>query len=331
MKDIRVKVHNLLLIGAGQLGSRHLQSLAKIDIPVSLQVVDPNGDQLNIARKMFEEIPEHINIKKVQFCTSLRDIAHDIDLCIIATTADVRSETIKRVINTARIKYVIFEKVLFQSLEDYDEVEKLLMREQIASWVNCPRRMYPVYLKMKQYFQPGERLSYHVNGGDWGLACNSIHFIDQVMFLTGMNSYEVDISHLDREIYPSKRKNFIEFSGTLRINYSGGTELVLHSRRHSNSPPMFSILGETCHAVIIESLGKVFLYQTDSPPWSEIQFRIPYQSELTHLAAKEILSRGHCNLTEFGESLKLHKPMLKAFLAHLEGVTGQAHRYCNIT
>ena len=39
----------IAIIGAGQLGSRHLQALVAVDFPLTVQVVDPSNEALKIA------------------------------------------------------------------------------------------------------------------------------------------------------------------------------------------------------------------------------------------------------------------------------------------
>ncbi|MFH1091953.1 MAG: hypothetical protein V1742_10340, partial [Pseudomonadota bacterium] len=67
--------------------------------------------------------------------------------------------------------------------------------------------------------------------------------------------------------------------------------------------------------------------------WEEktIDFRLPYQSQMTHLAAKEILLTGSSQLTPFDEAYSLHAPLLKALSRHLEKVQGRPCLYCPIT
>lgn len=325
-------MNNIVLIGAGQLGSRHLQSLAKMDIPVSIEVVDPSLEQLRTAKERFEQIPEHIKIPSIQYLNSLHDVKNEIDLCVIATTADVRGRVTKELLNAKKVKNIIFEKVLFQSISEYDEIGELLIKNEISAWVNCPRRMYSFYTDVKKYFKTGERISYYVNGGDWGLACNSIHLIDHMAFYNGMTDFEIDITGLDKNIYANKRKGFLEFGGTLKINYSNGSEILLHSQAGNRAPVVISILNETCHMVIFESAARALISHNISGwEWKEIDVKIPFQSELTHLAATEILSEGHCGLTGFKDSSELHKPLIKAFLQFLESISGQRYDKCPIT
>lgn len=325
-------MNNIVLIGAGQLGSRHLQSLAKMDIPVSIDVVDPSLEQLETAKKRFEQIPEHINIPSVQYLNSLHDVKKDIDLCVIATTADVRGKVTKELLVSKKVKNIIFEKVLFQSIQDYDEIGELLIKNEVSAWVNCPRRIYPFYVEIKKYFVAGERISCHVNGGDWGLASNSIHLIDLIAFYNGINDLKIDINGLDKTIYTNKRKGFLEFGGTLRICYSNGSSLVLHSQSTSRTPVVISILSETFHMVVLESIAKALISsQRNNWGWEEVDVNIPFQSELTHLVATGILSEGHCGLTDFKDSAELHKPMVNAFRGYLELTTGQGYDNCPIT
>ena len=58
---------------------------------------------------------------------------------------------------------------------------------------------------------------------------------------------------------------------------------------------------------------------------------MPFQSELTHHVAKEILSNGTCELTEFNESSHLHKLFLQELIEYQKTSTIEKINYCNIT
>ena len=57
----------LLIIGAGQLGSRHLQGLSKINNDIEIAVVDPNRDALELAHNRYEEMPSNSHIHSVDY------------------------------------------------------------------------------------------------------------------------------------------------------------------------------------------------------------------------------------------------------------------------
>ncbi|MHB8110083.1 MAG: Gfo/Idh/MocA family oxidoreductase [Syntrophorhabdaceae bacterium] len=325
-------MYNIAIIGAGQLGSRHLQGLAKIDIPVTIEVVDPSQDQLNISHARFNDVPRNNNVNGIRFLESIEKINSDIDLCIVATTSDIRSAVTRDLLKNSDVKNIIFEKVLFQSLSDYEDIHNLLAQRNIKAWVNCARRLYPIYKEIKTFFKPGEKIIYRVNGGLWGLACNAIHFIDQVLFLSGGVPYEADISFLDRQILKSKRKGFIELAGTFKMSFDNGSELILDSKQGETGQDVISVLGSHYHVIVVETLGKaIVVHVNDSIDWREINFRNPFQSELTHLVATDILSNGHSELATFSESANEHKLMLEGFMKHIEKVTRQSITKCPIT
>lgn len=58
---------NILLIGAGQLGSRHLQGIAKIDFKANICVVDPSEISIEIAKERYKQINKNEKINSIEF------------------------------------------------------------------------------------------------------------------------------------------------------------------------------------------------------------------------------------------------------------------------
>ena len=84
----------IAIIGAGQLGSRHLQGLTKINQAIDITVIEPNPDALNLAKNRYEEMPVNPLVRSVSYVSSLKSISQDLDLAIIATNANVRRKVI---------------------------------------------------------------------------------------------------------------------------------------------------------------------------------------------------------------------------------------------
>src|SRR4029077_20318051 len=142
----------------------------------------------------------------------------------IATSADVRRQVIEELLQRTRVRFFILEKVAFQSIPDFDAVMRLLKTKGAKAWVNCSyRRKFSIYQKIKQSIGPGERVVFNLSGGAWGLACNSIHFLDIFSYLTGTTDLRVDGSGLDAKVQPSKREGFIELTGTLKVSTSNNS------------------------------------------------------------------------------------------------------------
>lgn len=325
-------VKKIALIGAGQLGSRHLQALAKIDIPVILQLVDPNTDSLKVAQERYLEIPANHNIQRIDFFTGIDNLNANLDLCIIATNADVRFKVFQKLVSKKKIAHIVFEKILFQSDQQFEDAKKLLNQNDISCWVNCARRMFPIYNQIKEIMAEDSKINIQISGGDWSLACNAVHFIDLLAFLSRDTSYKLDVTDLDPKIWQSKRKGFIEVTGKITGLFSNGSRIELESIAGSEEPIRISINNLQVKTVLDESRGIAKISRREKN-WNEevSEFKVPFQSELTHMVAKEILEYGTCKLTRFDESLLLHLPFIEAIKKHIESVEHRKYDCCPIT
>ena len=211
-------MYKILLIGAGQLGSRHLQGLLNVKLPISIDVVDPNISSIEIAKKRVLEIKYDYDNVFVNYFNSIDNISPNIDICIIATTANHRYEVIKKIITISKIKNLILEKILFQKQVEYELTAKLLKDNSMNCWVNCPRRIFSVYNELRQKITYNEKITLTLIGGEWGLACNSIHFIDLVCFLSDDYIFALDTAGLS-DIFESKRLGFYEVSGSQKVTF----------------------------------------------------------------------------------------------------------------
>ncbi|MBT4668343.1 MAG: hypothetical protein HOC17_02250 [Candidatus Ruthia sp.] len=97
-------------------------------------------------------------------------------------------------------------------------------------------------------------------------------------------------------------------------------------------PFVINITGDTSRYLIFESEGKA-IQAHKSKNWKdeEIQFQVPYQSQLTHIAVSKILVTEQSGLTPLELSFELHKPLLEAFTQHLEHVVNRRYISCPIT
>jgi len=326
-----MSVFNIAIIGCGQLGSRHLQGLAKLDIPVSIEIVDTNKESLDRAKIRFAEIQSNINIS-TKYCNSIEGLNDDINLCIIATNSDIRASVTEELFCTKRVENIIFEKVVFQVQEDFEKIGKMIKDKKINAWVNCVMRTYDIYKDLRKSLTPSERILFVVEGGEWGLACNAIHFMDLVCFFTGVQDCKVDVSKLDKTITNSKRENYYEVTGTLYGNFSNGSELILHSRKDSGADHIITILTDNRQIFVNEKIGKMYCAKKEEGwKWVESDIKTQYQSEVTTNIAKEILTKGTCILPSYDESHILHIPLLTSLKEHFEEVMCTPLEICPIT
>ena len=112
----------ILISGAGQLGSRYLQGMAKCNSPLRIFVHDRNKWSIELAKKRWDEVSRKNNAHVVSYITSLKKLPQTIDIAIVSTTADVRLSAVNDICKNTNVNYWILEKVLVQSENDLDKL-----------------------------------------------------------------------------------------------------------------------------------------------------------------------------------------------------------------
>ena len=249
---------NIAIIGAGGIGSRHLQGLSKLERQIKLIVIDPSKSAIERARSLHEETCNDDNIQSVEYHKSLKKpISSSIDLAIISTNSDVRRTVIEQLIEVTNVRYILIEKIAFQSAGDFKAIIKLIEKKGIKAWVNCPRRIFDSYIWLERKIRSNEPLTMVVDGKGWGLASNSVHMIDLFSFLTGERYVSIDKVELDNKIYNSKRNGFIEFRGSLEFYTKRGDSLILNDRKKKTISNVIRIEGTNFLFLVFEQQQKM--------------------------------------------------------------------------
>lgn len=321
-------VPHICVVGAGQLGSRHLQALAKLAMPARITVVDPSRDSLSISKSRVEEIPGHEK-HAIAYQSAIGKLGA-VDLAIIATSANVRRSIVEDLLQENEVASLVLEKVLFQSAKDCVEVGRLLEEKGIQAWVNAPRRMWPFYRQLEEELSGDCILSIKQGAGNWGMACNTYHYLDIFSLLVGSSSMNLSANLLDRKLIESKRPGFKEIAGTLCGKFDCGTVFFISDYQDSAVPPTITI--ETNKRVFIIDEINQSIFPITGQPLPEKLVPVPkYQSGLTNLLAEEILTSGKCLLTPYAEASSLHQEMLKAFATVFAPKERQEEAICPIT
>ena len=265
---------------------------------------------------------------QISYFKSISELPTSLNLVIIATTANIRREVIENMLDQKTIKYLILEKIVFQKSDDFLPIQALFNKMCTRAWINCTRRLYPFYKDLKKELN-GQIVKIAVKGCNWGMACNSIHMIDLLVFLTGQTDIEFDAEHLDNTIYPSKREGFRELRGKLIVSTGRGDILEMLDQNSFGANHEISIATSKIKFIINESKGLV-VHQSDMGV-QENNITIPYESELTGQLTDQIIDIGQSNLTPYTECMQYHIPMLDAFNAHFSKVMGRVIQACPIT
>lgn len=312
-------MYNILIIGAGNLGSRHLQGALKSNHSIKLTVFDPNEKSILLAKTRSDEISHK---HEIFFTSIFSDLADEYFLAIIATNSDVREKVLNELIEISKISYLVLEKVLFQNINSYHNVSNVLISKNIRTWVNHPRRMSNSYNWLKNELHSENSCSISVYGNNWGMACNSIHFLDLISFLFETNIRLINSDLLHNQIINSKRDGFIEFNGSIYGLLDNNSNFQISCNKHElNSGVSISISTPKYNYLIHEGHnGKILKYQ-DANLVQEVQMDINYQSDLTTTFVNEIIEFGNTMLTSFDESKNLHIKYVAALLQKYNYIT----------
>ena len=314
----------IMLVGAGQLGSRYLQGVWSIKKPLSILVVDSDESAFVLAKARLEEICPQLH-HNIAWSQELSDCPSQLDLVIVATSSLNRMQLIKEIASRASVKYWILEKILVQSSDDATNVTQALSGCHQA-WVNTPRRLMCWYKYLRNEVLFSSPLKVEKSGGVWGIACNSIHFIDLVAWWTDETLVSVEPNALSQDWFESKRRGFYEVTGDLVATYSGGSVLTLRSDPEVQDD---QLTVETSQGVVwtIDELKGV----ARSSEGNELLGQLEYQSALTPRLVSEILENGLSDLPTLQESSQMHAIFLDAMLKHWNESRGRNDTHVPIT
>lgn len=213
---------NILLIGAGGIGKRHLEALIKMDIEKHIYIFDTS---ISVRKNIIK----NYNFKFIKIIDKLIDAPDIINICVVATTAKSRLSVITEITKSKiYIQFLILEKVLCQSLGQLYEMKRLLNLKNIEKiFVNQWFRRWLIKSNVMKKDTFIKFMS--VKSLNWDLMCNSLHFIDPFQFFT--RNRKINNSKKSHLIMPheTKRKGFFDVYGDIYINSSYGSYLEMHS------------------------------------------------------------------------------------------------------
>lgn len=327
----------IAIIGAGQLGSRHLQGALKSYFEFDVHVVDPNQSSLIIAESRAGEI-EHSH--EVFYEESISNLPKELDLVIVATNSDIRLSVLKLLLNHSKVGTLILEKVLFQSLHEYEEAQEILQNTRTKTFVNHARRMQELYQGLQNILTEfkGEVFDVDYYGANWGLGCNGLHLSDAICFMFNDEIQKYDNRELDSEIIESKRVGFLEFTGTLSGKTKKNHSFRITSRktRDGLSSGISLMLNSPSVRISVKEVGTealIIVTRMNQGANTKV-FTFPgmlFQSDLSKIIIEEAFSNGSVELTTYEEAMVNHKLFIESILNHINKSSREKSNRCAIT
>ncbi|HXB38961.1 MAG TPA: Gfo/Idh/MocA family oxidoreductase [Bacteroidia bacterium] len=302
-------MHTIAIIGAGNIGSRHLQAFGAAGQSLKIILIDPSQTSLDTSKARWEEVGKSNKEAQVFFQKDFSKLPGEIDFAVISTNSEHRLSALKNLLQRCQCKNILLEKFLFSSENEYAEASSLIEKYEVNAYVNIVRRTFEsyrwVFEKLKSL--PGN-LDMKVIGNNWGMASNSIHFIDLFCYLAndsiGICEFQDTAT---TTILSSKREGYIEFLGDLSASGTKGNKLTVSCHEGEYDKINIQIEKGNLKIQIEEKGNEITVRVADE----ERKFPYPFQSQLTLKYFNELMS-GKSSLVSFRESSAMHIKFLQA-------------------
>jgi hypothetical protein len=323
---------NIIIIGAGQLGSRHLQGVLKYNKETfSVYLLDPSFEALNTSKDRGAEI-EHNHT--LYYISENSKLPKNAEVAIIATNSNVREFVVSDLLLKTSVKHIILEKVLFQELEAYNRFKNLLNKYNSNVYVNHPRRLTPAYISIANKIKEvGGRSFFSIVGENWDLGCNALHMIDLFAFLSHSAVKSISTEGIDTAILESKRQGYVEFTGTITGLMENNDAFSITSLPGERGPLTLQIATNGNRWLVQEGGIKTVLYleAANNFAMKRHDFFQDFQSNLTTQVIADLLENKTCGLSSYDEAAHTHKVFITALLEKYNSITNLNEIKCPIT
>jgi hypothetical protein len=208
-----------------------------------------------------------------------------------------------------------------------------LAASDAKGWVNCPRRYYTFYDRLRRDLRGVAPVTMKVSAGDRGLGCNAIHYVDIFHYLTGRLPTSLSGALLSQGVRGNRRgADLVEFSGSLSGRTSTDDLIDVTFAPAALAGALVSISSPGADAFADEA--RYFAVQSsrsDGGRWTEREYGHQNVSDVTTMIVRDILETDDCRLAPVAESALMHSLLFDVFNDHIERVTGTRPVLCPIT
>ena len=324
----------VLIVGCGQLGSRHLQAIVQIADIAEIFVFDPHPQALKMGQARVAEVPQANRNLKITWDTELRSDFSSGDLCINAMQAQNRCAMVQRVYEELGYRNFLIEKVVSQSVEEYESLLNFSSTNRLSIRVNCKSRAYGIHQYIKSKLNPEEPIIFSAVAGNHGLANNGVHEADLFVFHDGCREMILTGQRIDQKLHSSKRGGSIhDLTGTLTAVSEKGSECIISFDFGHTAPDTLFLLSASCR-FMVDHFTKFALesYAKDNWTWKQVPIHEDWMvSFMTKQFAGDILRTGTCALPTLKDCYPAHKFILNALLPHFHQLLDKELEYCPVT
>ncbi|KAF0135228.1 MAG: hypothetical protein FD145_54 [Candidatus Saganbacteria bacterium] len=295
---------NIILIGTGNIGKRHLQAISNLSSVDRITCYDTAEDALASVPEFCKS--NNLNINNLVFSSDygvLLQSISDNTVVIIATTAKGRGKLLEDVIRKAPLA-IIAEKPLCQTLEEYEAIMKLSKTWNVPVYINFARHMFSFYRDIHTTMKDAQHKSLNAVFPD-GMGCIGIHMFELMTWLLSPKTYKIIHSSVEG-VFKTKRKGYSDIYGSLVIllddthlcSFTTSNKEKVFSIEISSGRKEYKIYEASQKMIISDILNNVNIHEVE----------ILYVSQMTDKIVSDILEKRKTNkLPDVFQSYLAHK------------------------
>lgn len=266
---------NFLIVGLGNIGIRHFESLINKKNNYTFYLVDPN---IKIIKK---KISNYIHSSKINFFESLNISRTSFDYIIVSTNSDIRKKILMELIKNFKFKFLLLEKIAFNHLKEYSNILKIIKKHDADFHINYVRNYMKCYLDLKNQINQKKTINLEVYGKNWNLASNTFHFLSLFSFFNENQNIKISSNSLSKPI-KSKRKGFFDLRGFIEIITSRGDRLYVSDQNESLFMDCIIIKNDNNIFIINEDDNRIFKINSENNSCKSSRFNFLPQSKMTN-------------------------------------------------
>ncbi len=208
---------NILVVGSGNVGSRHIQGLVKHNKKKFIHIVETSYKSKINTIKRIKDI--NSNFHDYKFYKNIPIINKKLNLIIISTKSGPRLTILKKILSVCNFENIILEKICFKNIKEFFDANKLLKLNKKVAYINFVRREFKFYKKLKKKINFKKTIFFQISG-NFNLASNLVHFLDLLDFL----NIKFDIKNLTTSNIKYKILNskYLDISGNIFVQSAKG-------------------------------------------------------------------------------------------------------------
>lgn len=327
--------YKILIIGCGELGSRHLQAVSVLESVSEVCVLDPSDRGLELGQTRLAEVSQRNPKIQYHWLKQIDESSCKGDLIILATQAQGRVALVEELFPQLNYRYCLTEKVVAQSVEEYQLFLKAAEQANMKVWVNCKTRAYKVHQYIKSKLSPEEPIVMTRIAGNHGLGSNGIHGADLFAFFTGNQSIDSVRQNIDSVIHPSKRGNHVcDLSGHVYGSTGLGDQFQLSFVREHMAPDVITVMSSSGR-FIVDHFKRMGMQSLPENNWEWMPLEDMDEnwavSVMTAAFVNDILEKDECALPTLQQNFIAHEFILNSLYLTFDQL-GQIHNgLCPIT